>query len=45
MGHLIGYARVSTQGQSLDQQRLQLTEHGCTKIFQEKVSGAKRDRP
>lgn len=45
MSHLIGYARVSTQGQSLDQQRLQLSEHGCIRIFQEKVSGAKRDRP
>lgn len=40
---LVGYARVSTVGQSLDAQLQALTE--CSKIFQEKVSGAKDDRP
>lgn len=40
---LVGYARVSTLGQSLDAQLQALTE--CSKIFQEKVSGAKDDRP
>jgi len=44
MGKL-GYARVSTVGQSLESQVQQLTEQGCTRIFQETVSGAKTDRP
>jgi DNA invertase Pin-like site-specific DNA recombinase len=42
---MIGYARVSTVGQSLESQVQQLREHGCTRLFQEKVSGAKSDRP
>ena len=40
----IGYARVSTDGQSVDAQVRQLTEAGCAKVFREVVSGAKRDR-
>jgi DNA invertase Pin-like site-specific DNA recombinase len=39
-----GYARVSTQGQTLDAQHAQLTEAGAEKIFSEKESGAKTDR-
>ncbi|MBD8257506.1 recombinase family protein [Pseudomonas fluorescens] len=44
-GQLIGYARVSTQAQDLKQQRLTLGQIGCKRIFEEKVSGANRDRP
>ena len=41
---LVGYARVSTKDQSLDVQRAKLGEAGCEKVFEEKVSGAKRNR-
>ena len=39
-----GYARVSTDGQSVDAQVRQLTEAGCQKVFREVASGAKTDR-
>jgi len=39
-----GYARVSTDGQSLASQDAQLHAAGCAKVFAEKVSGAKSDR-
>jgi DNA invertase Pin-like site-specific DNA recombinase len=36
-----GYARVSTDGQSVDAQVRQLTKAGCKKVFREVASGAK----
>ncbi len=39
-----GYARVSTDGQSVDAQVGQLTKAGCKKVFREVASGAKTDR-
>jgi DNA invertase Pin-like site-specific DNA recombinase len=40
----LGYARVSTYGQTLDAQIAELRKDGCTRIFREKVSGARPDR-
>jgi DNA invertase Pin-like site-specific DNA recombinase len=40
----LGYARVSTYGQTLDAQLGQLRAEGCTKIYREKASGARPDR-
>jgi DNA invertase Pin-like site-specific DNA recombinase len=40
----LGYARVSTYGQTLDAQLDQLRKAGCTKIYREKVTGARADR-
>jgi DNA invertase Pin-like site-specific DNA recombinase len=42
---LIGYARASTDDQDLRLQRAALKEAGCKRTFEEKISGAKRDRP
>ena len=44
-GHKIGYARVSTRDQNLDLQTAALNKAGCTRIFEETMSGAKRERP
>jgi DNA invertase Pin-like site-specific DNA recombinase len=40
----LGYARVSTYGQTLDAQLEQLRGVECTKIYREKVTGAHNDR-
>ena len=41
---IVGYARVSTDGQTLDAQHSALTQAGATKVFAEKISGAVTDR-
>lgn len=41
---LIGYARASTVGQTLENQIELLHGYGCNKIFKEKQSGAKSNR-
>ena len=42
---LLGYARVSTKDQKLTSQKDALRSHGCDKIYTDKVSGAKAERP
>jgi DNA invertase Pin-like site-specific DNA recombinase len=41
---IIGYARVSTDGQTLDAQQVSLATAGAEKVYSEKVSGAVTDR-
>jgi DNA invertase Pin-like site-specific DNA recombinase len=40
----LGYARVSTYGQTFDAQLEQLRAEGCSRIFREKVTGLQSDR-
>jgi DNA invertase Pin-like site-specific DNA recombinase len=42
---IYGYARVSTNGQSVDAQTRQLRTAGASKVFREVASGARTDRP
>lgn len=42
---LVGYGRVSTAEQNLELQLSALNEIGCEKLYQDKISGAKDNRP
>jgi DNA invertase Pin-like site-specific DNA recombinase len=42
---IIAYARVSTDGQTLDDQVTALRAAGAAKVYAEKISGARSDRP
>jgi len=42
---LVGYARVSTQDQDAELQRVALRDAGCARTFEETASGAQRNRP
>ncbi len=43
--YVIGYARVSTEQQNLDRQLDALQKYGCEIIYNEKMTGTKRNRP
>ena len=42
---VLGYGRVSREGQDLAQQRDALRAAGCTRLFEEKASGGRWNRP
>ena len=43
--YLLGYARASKESQNLDRQLDALNEYGVDKIFNEKMTGTKKERP
>lgn len=45
MNKVFGYARCSTADQNLDWQIDALEKEGCDRIYQEKISGTKKERP
>lgn len=42
---IFGYARVSTEQQNLDRQLDALKKYGAEHIYNEKMTGTKRERP
>ena len=42
---MLGYGRVSREGQDLAPQRAALRAAGCTRLFEEKATGGRWDRP
>lgn len=42
---VFGYARVSRQDQNLDRQTDRLEKEGCERIYKEKITGMRKDRP
>lgn len=44
-GQILGYARVSSSSQNLDRQRAALQTAGATRIWEDTITGATRDRP
>lgn len=44
-GQILGYARVSSSSQNLDRQRAALHSAGATRIWEDTITGATRDRP
>ena len=44
-GAVLGYGRVSREGQDLAQQRAALRAAGCSRLFEEKAFGGRWDRP
>jgi len=45
MGIFVGYARISTGEQNLDLQKDELEKNGCTRVYEDVISGSKAERP
>lgn len=45
MTNILGYARVSTQLQDLEAQKIRLKTQGAIRIFEDVISGRNFDRP
>jgi DNA invertase Pin-like site-specific DNA recombinase len=42
---IIGYAHIFTDDQKLNRQQTALKDAGCSKIYEDKRSGGRSDRP